>query len=118
MAVNPVVATVQVSEQVASVDILLTSSTVEVSGVQSSTVEISGVTIVKETSNATFLLRLETVMQAGVLTYVLPSVPPENGVQVFINGLQVSAVVNGVNLTITGYSAGEIESDDVLKVYY
>lgn len=64
------------------------------------------------------ILRLETLMQAGVLNYTLNSFPPENGVQVFINGVQVSAAVDGVNLTITGYSAGEIESDDELKVYY
>lgn len=101
-------AIVQVSSSMISVDVQS----------QQNSVEINGVTIIRESSSATFLLRLETAMQAGVLTYVLPSLPPENALQVFINGVQVSATVDGVNLTITGYSAGEIESDDELKVYY
>ena len=101
-------AIVQVSSSMISVDVQS----------QQNSVEINGVTIIRESSSATFLLRLETAMQAGVLTYVLPSMPPENALQVFINGVQVSAAVDGVNLTITGYSAGEIESDDELKVYY
>lgn len=64
------------------------------------------------------LLRLDTLMQAGILTYSLPDIPPQNGVSAFINGIQVTQTVDGVNMTITGYTAGEIDDTDELKVYY
>jgi hypothetical protein len=111
-------AIVQVGQALNSVEITPSVNVIDISPAAPAVVEISGVTIIRESTSATFLLRLETAMQAGVLTYVLPSLPPENALQVFINGVQVSAVVDGVNLTITGYSAGEIENDDELKVYY
>lgn len=72
----------------------------------------------KGEAGAGSILRLETLMQAGVLTYSLPDIPPLNGVSAFINGVQVSHTVSGVNLTITGYTAGEIDDTDELKIYY
>lgn len=64
------------------------------------------------------VLQLKTNMQAGVLTYVLPRIPPQNSVMAFMNGLEVSCTLNGAELTITDYSANEIESTDLLTVFY
>lgn len=63
-------------------------------------------------------LKFSTKMTAGVLTYVLPSIPVNGSVIALINGLAVDTLIDNVNLKITGYTAGEIESDDELKVYY
>jgi len=72
----------------------------------------------KGEAGAGSLLQLDVLMQAGVLTYSLPDIPPQNGISAFINGIQVAQTVDGVNLTITGYTAGEIDDTDELKVYY
>jgi hypothetical protein len=63
-------------------------------------------------------LQLSTNMIASVLNYTLPSIPLNGSVITQINGLGVDCIVDGVNLTITGYSAGEIDSTDELKVFY
>ena len=63
------------------------------------------------------LQKYQIPMQAGVLVYPLPAIPA--GVTLaFINGVEVSYTLSGVNLTITEYTAGSIESDDVLTVYF
>lgn len=60
-----------------------------------------------------------TVMQAGVLSYVLPELPRAGtAVVTYINGIKVGASVDGVNLTITEYSAGTIDDTDELSVQY
>lgn len=64
------------------------------------------------------VLQLKTAMRAGVLTYVLPSIPPYNSVMAFMNGLEVSYTLSGAELTITEYSANEIENTDLLTVFY
>jgi hypothetical protein len=79
---------------------------------------LTGLRGVKGENGEGSALRLETIMQSGVLTYTLPSFPAPNSTLAFINGVQVSHIVSGVNLTITGYTAGEIEDDDELKIYY
>jgi hypothetical protein len=58
------------------------------------------------------------MMQAGILTYVLPTLPVNNNLIVFINGVSVSYIVVGVNLTITEYTAGTIDNTDALEVWY
>jgi len=72
----------------------------------------------KGTAGAGAVLQLETLMTAGVLTYSLPDIPPSKGTSVYINGIHASHSVSGVNLTITGYTAGEIDDTDELRVYY
>lgn len=56
-------------------------------------------------------------MTQGILTYTLPSIPP-SGFMAFINGIQTNCTLDGVNLTITDYTAGEIESTDLLTVFF
>ena len=72
----------------------------------------------KGTAGAGAVLKLGTLMRAGILTYSLPDIPPPNGTSVYINGVHVSHSVDGVSLTITGYTAGEIDDTDELRVYY
>ena len=110
--------TVQVNLVTTAVDITSPQVVVDVSPPPAMSVDIAGVTIIKETSLSAFKLQLKITMQPGVLTYVLPWLPQVDAMQVFINGVLVEFVVDGVNLTITSYSAGEIEVDDELIVYY
>lgn len=56
-------------------------------------------------------------MNAGILNYILPSIPP-SGFVAFVNGIQTNCTVDGVNLTITDYTAGEIEDTDLLTVFF
>lgn len=63
------------------------------------------------------LRRWSRVMNAGVVLYVLPFVP-KGDIDVEINGISVSFDLNGVNLTITEYTPGTIEADDILTVLY
>ncbi len=59
----------------------------------------------------------QTFMSDGVASYVLPELPL-GVVDVKINGVSVNHTLVGVNLTITEYSAGTIESDDEMRVLY
>lgn len=61
--------------------------------------------------------KLVRLMDAGVLSYTLPALP-KGVVMVFVNGVQVGVVVDGVNVTITEYTAGSIEGDDELTIFY
>ena len=64
-------------------------------------------------------LRYSANMVAGVLRYTLTSLPTTvDSTAAYINGVQVEHTVDGVNLTITGYTAGEIDDTDELRVYY
>lgn len=72
----------------------------------------------KGTAGAGAVLQLERLTTAGVLTYSLPDIPPLKGTSVYINGVEITHTVDGVNLTITGYTAGEIDDTDELRVYY
>jgi hypothetical protein len=67
--------------------------------------------------SGTTLQKWVTTMTAGVLTYDLPALP-SGEIMVYINGVQVSSSISGVVMTITSYTAGMIDSDDELVVYY
>ena len=59
------------------------------------------------------------VMTNGILIYILDELPEsEFAIQCFINGVEVTFTLDGVNLTITEYTAGTIETGWDLKVYY
>lgn len=68
--------------------------------------------------SANGLVPFRRFMQAGVLTYILPTLPVNDNLIVFINGVAVSYTVDGVNLTITEYTAGSIDNTDELVVWY
>ena len=58
-------------------------------------------------------------MTAGVLAYVLPELPIAGSViAATINGVRVAASLDGVNVTITEYTAGEIDDSDELLINY
>jgi hypothetical protein len=61
--------------------------------------------------------RFQLMMTAGVVDYVLPALP-NGAIEVQINGVGVNYTLSGVNLHITEYNAGTIESTDELTVYY
>lgn len=64
------------------------------------------------------LVPFRTIMSAGILNYILPALPANNNLLVFINGVAVTYTVDGVNLTITEYTAGTIDDTDELVVWY
>lgn len=64
------------------------------------------------------LVPFRTIMSVGILNYILPALPANNNLLVFINGVAVSYTVDGVNLTITEYTAGTIDDTDELVVWY
>lgn len=68
--------------------------------------------------SANGLVPFRRFMQAGILTYILPTLPVSDNLIVFINGVAVSYTVDGVNLTITEYTAGMIDDTDELTVWY
>ena len=64
------------------------------------------------------LVKVSQFAEAGVLMYVMPSVPAGETVQAFMNGVEVDSQVSGVNVTLLGYSAGSIEATDELRFFY
>lgn len=65
------------------------------------------------------MLVLDTLATAGVVTYPLNMVLPEMAnIKLYMNGVITEFTHNGVSITITGYSPGEIAGDDELKAYY
>jgi hypothetical protein len=69
-------------------------------------------------SNGGVALQVSRNMEYGVLTYALPSVPPDTGFLLFVNGVQTSCTVEGDTITLTEYTPGEIEDTDFLTIYY
>lgn len=55
--------------------------------------------------------------QAGVVLYTLPELP-YGAIQVKVNGVEVTHTLAGVNVTITEYSPGSMESTDELTFHY
>ena len=64
--------------------------------------------------------KLQTILMInGILDYVLDELPETNfEVQCFINGIEVNFTLTGTDLHIDEYTAGTIETDWELKVYY
>lgn len=64
------------------------------------------------------LRKVETMADAGVLTYTMPSLPAGGVVMATMNGIEVGATVSGVNVTLQGLSPGEIAATDQLRFFY
>lgn len=64
------------------------------------------------------LRKVETMADAGVLTYAMPSLPAGGVVMATMNGIEVGTVVTGVNVTLQGLSPGEIAATDQLRFFY
>jgi hypothetical protein len=60
----------------------------------------------------------EMPMVYGQVTYPLLFAPNARPVEAFINGLQVDFTILSNTITITTYSAGDIEASDILRVFY
>jgi hypothetical protein len=65
------------------------------------------------------MLVLDTLATPGVVTYTMnTTLPPMANIKLYMNGVITDFVHDGVTLTITGYSPGDIAGDDELKAYY
>ena len=63
--------------------------------------------------------RFTTPTIAGILAYTLTELPnPNYAIETKINGIGVAFSLVGVNLTITKYSAGDIDAGMTLEVFY
>lgn len=60
----------------------------------------------------------EMPMVYAQATYTLLFAPNARPVEAFINGLQVDFTILANTITITTYSTGDIESTDILRVFY
>ena len=66
---------------------------------------------------AASLSRIQIPMLAGVVDYILPALPG-GSVLAFMNGIEVSVSVTGVNTHLEDVTPGEIDDLDILTVYY
>jgi hypothetical protein len=60
----------------------------------------------------------EINMSYGQVTYPLTFAPNGNPVEAYVNGIQVEFTILANTITITTYSAGDIENTDTLRVFY
>ena len=60
----------------------------------------------------------EINMSYGQVTYPLTFAPNGNPVEAYVNGIQVEFTILANTITITTYSAGDIENTDKLRVFY
>lgn len=61
---------------------------------------------------------VDVPVEDGVLTYSVPTVPAGGQVLAYLNGVQTDTSVVGVNVTLLGYSPGEIAASDELRLVY
>lgn len=96
-----------------------TSSTIVAQPSQEAIVAVAGyvVTNIGTSPSANFNL-VKFQAEAGVLTYVIPQDMITLSPLVFVNGVQTNYTLDGVHLTLTDYTAGEIDSADEITFYY
>jgi hypothetical protein len=68
-------------------------------------------------SNLSGLRKVSIPLQTGILDYVLDDVAV-GVVLAFVNGIETSTSIDGVNIHIDDLTPGEVDNSDILTIYY